>query len=141
MIVRNIGKPDSGRCEMSANCNERDGVGTGMRGEGAQVVTNVSVAYMVENSIQYSVVTVHRRKRTAKVVPFFATVVRQLDVRVLQLSDEHQPEIDDEIRYTINTHHAPKPKMVAKVIQKTDHDKQAGVRKEDKKMLGLPVVY
>jgi len=95
----------------------------------------------VENSIQYSVVTVHRRKRTAKVVPFFATVVRQLDVRVLQLSDEHQPEIDDEIRYTINTHHAPKPKMVAKVIQKTDHDKQAGVRKEDKKMLGLPVVY
>ena len=41
---------------MSAHCNERDGVGTGMRGEGAQVVTNVSVANMVENSIQYSVV-------------------------------------------------------------------------------------
>ena len=45
-----------------------------------QVVANVSVANMMEHSIQNSVVTVHCCKRTAKVVPFVATVVRQLDV-------------------------------------------------------------
>ena len=86
-------------------------------GDDIQVVANVSVANMVKHGIQYSVITVHCRKCAAEVVPLFATVVRQLDIRVLKLSDEHQPEIDDEIRYTIHTHHASKPKMIAKAHQ------------------------
>ena len=86
-------------------------------GDDIQVVANVSVANMVKHGIQYSIITVHCSEGAAEVVPLFAAVVRQLDIRVLKLSDKHQPEIDDEVRNKIHAHHAAKPKMIGKAHQ------------------------
>jgi hypothetical protein len=33
---------------------------------------------------------------------------------MLQFGDHHEPEIDTEVGNTVNTHHARKPKLVAK---------------------------
>ena len=75
-------------------------------GGGIQVVANVSITNVMKHSVQYSIITVHCGESAAEVVPLVAAVVRQSGVRVLKLSYEDEPEIDDEVGHTINAHHA-----------------------------------
>ncbi len=82
------------------------GIGRGALEVGIQVVANVSVADVVKHGVENSVITVHSSKGAAEVVPLVAAVVRQSGVRVLKLSYEDEPEVDDEVGHTINAHHA-----------------------------------
>ena len=66
--------------------------------------------------------------------------MRQSGVRVLQLSDENEPEINNEVRQTVYTHHAQKPEAIAKIGHKGNHNEQARIREEDESGFGKTFV-